>query len=173
MNKRLLLALAFSALLVAGILVLATGGDDSPNENDSRDETSQTDTKEATRDDASSEEPETEPDDSVPGEKDPQPTARVSERPEIFTAYGHVESDPVKQDQTTSTTCTTEPNTDCIITFTNADTGESISLQTKKSNSEGVAFWTWIGGQDVPSGTWLVTATAGDKTSEKETVYVQ
>jgi len=101
----------------------------------------------------------------------PRANATVSDPPLVYTGYGHAPEDPLKLTQETSTTCTTSEAIDCYITFVN-ESGKKVSFDTIKTDSQGIAVWDWLGGK-VGAGTWTVQAHAGDKTSDKEIIYIQ
>ena len=102
-----------------------------------------------------------------------QTAASVLKRPVVSTGFGHSPDNPLKEGQTTSTTCTTDALVDCQVEFRNSETGDIIQFPAKATDGDGVAFWQWTGGDDIPSGTWEVTARAADKSSDAEVVYVQ
>lgn len=115
----------------------------------------------------------------VPGERpietDPakQPVATITDAPLIYTGYGHSSEKPLPTGQATSTSCTTDSGIECTITFTNADTGEVVTFDPRTTDQEGIAIWSWTGGQDLTSGEWRVVVSAGNKSSTEETIYVQ
>lgn len=168
MNRRLII-IAVSVTLLAGAVLLLSTSEEQP-QTASNDQQMQS-SGQTGQSDESAEDTEEQIEESTAGQKPAGPVARVAERPEVFTSFGHVETNPVKNGQQVSTTCTTEPNTDCYITLTSGL--DMITFDSKTSNSDGVAIWNWTGGDEVTGGTWKVTSTAGDKTSLSETVYVQ
>ena len=101
------------------------------------------------------------------------PVTIVTEKPLIYTGFGHNELRPLPTGQATSTTCTTDPNVICQITATKVGTGTVHTFEAITTDSEGVARWTWTGGNELTSGAWELLATAGDKSSDKETIYVE
>lgn len=161
---------------VIGIALLGLGGwfifvrDDKPAQQSA--ETSNTPIE---PDDHS--EPQTSYTQEEPTEEEPKNSvnnAPVKGKPTVYTGFGHSQSNPLKNGQSTSTTCTTDARVECILTFTNTQTNEKITFETKKTDGQGVALWDWVGGDDVGSGTWHVVATAGaNQSSDKETIYIQ
>lgn len=107
------------------------------------------------------------------GEPSKDPVTIVTEKPLIYTGYGHNQLKPLPSGQKTSTTCTSDPNVKCYITAKKANSSEVVVFETMTTDSEGVARWTWTGGEKLPSGTWKLVATAGDKSSNTETIYIK
>ncbi len=105
--------------------------------------------------------------------KTPQLSGEVTDKPIVSTSYGLVADAPITDGQLVSTSCATEPQVDCVIELSNAESNELIIFDVKQTSSLGNAVWEWYGGEDVPSGTWSVVAKAGDKVSNAETIYVQ
>jgi len=121
---------------------------------------------------ASEENPKQTQGDESPIKNPPPPaSATVTEPPLVYTGYGHAQDDPLKLNQETSTTCTTAAGASCSISFKSSD-GRSAQLEAKTVDSQGVAIWNWRG-SEVGAGTWSVTAIAGDKISNIETIYIQ
>ena len=112
-------------------------------------------------------------DNSEPVKQSASSSATPNATPTIYTGYGNNEAKPLPKDQTTSTTCTTDPNITCQLVFTNVTNGQVIEFDAKTTDAQGVAVWSWTGGKEVSSGSWQVQATAGDKKSTTQTVYVQ
>lgn len=110
-----------------------------------------------------------------PDEGDPAktPVTVVTEKPLIYTGYGHNQLKPLPQGQSTSTTCTTDPNVECRVVATKIGSGDVFTFDPMTTDAEGVARWTWTGGESLTSGTWELVATAGDKSSDKEIIYVE
>ncbi len=101
------------------------------------------------------------------------PQVTVNEKPTIYTGYGHNQLKPLPNGQSTSTTCTTDAKVACTIVATNTSTKEKVTFDAVTTDAEGVARWSWTGGKELTSGTWELVAKAGDKSSDKETLYIQ
>lgn len=104
--------------------------------------------------------------------KEPIGSVVVSEKPIVYTGFGNSESRPLELDQTTSTTCETDPGVACSVSFRNTESGEVVSFEPQTTEANGVTRWEWQGSA-VGSGTWEVTATAGDKSSDTGILYIQ
>lgn len=175
LNKKLLLvAVMMLALAGAGVFYWLSRSDDGVtrivNEvpNNSDDQNTDNNQNEPEEDkDPQEEDPDTKP------VKEPSPSSNVNvtEAPLVYTGYGHSQDDPLTLSQETSTTCTTVPGAMCSISFKSSD-GKTAKLEAKKADSQGIVVWNWLG-KEVGSGTWSVTAVAGDKTSSIETIYIQ
>ena len=105
--------------------------------------------------------------------KTPTPSAQVNQVPLIYTGYGHNQLKPLPIGQSTSTTCTTDAQTQCQLTFTEQNSNVVVQFEAMETDQDGVARWVWIGGQKIGTGTWGIVATAGDKKSDKEIIYVE
>ncbi len=97
----------------------------------------------------------------------------VTQKPQVFTAFGHNPNKPLPDAETTVTTCTTDAGVECYIVFSEIGGSKVISLERTETNDQGIAEWIWAGSVDVPSGSWNVVAKAGPKTSDVEVVYVE
>lgn len=95
----------------------------------------------------------------------------VDMRPIVATGYGNSPTKPLPSGQETSTTCTTDPNVECVVILSSGN--QTIMFDSMTTDSQGVAIWNWVGGSDVPSGTWEISATAGNKTSVTGVIYVE
>ena len=103
--------------------------------------------------------------------KQPAANENVSLQPVIFTGFGNTSERPLGLGQTTSTTCTTDANTDCSLTFTNSSSGQVVTFDIQTTDSNGVTRWVFTGA-DIGEGSWDVQAQAGDKTSETSKIYI-
>ena len=112
-----------------------------------------------------------EPEEDEPS-KLPEPTVSVLDQPVIFTGFGNSSERPLGLEQSTSTTCTTDPEVECTLTFTNQETAEEVVFDAQTTDSTGVTRWEWRGA-DVGTGAWDVVGSAGDKTSDTGVVYIQ
>ncbi len=98
----------------------------------------------------------------------------VEEAPSIYTGFGHSGSNPLPTGSNTSTSCTTSPNVECKIRAEHTDdSSQTYEFETKTTNSEGVALWSWTGGSELTSGAWKLYAVVGDKESQPETIFIQ
>lgn len=179
-TKKTTLGLIFALLLIGGGVTFAVAR----NNQDNADQASQSEEKQEDTIELDQDSPKTENDelseanqnpgnDERPGDDEPSKTpTQIVNKPIIYTGYGHNQQKPLLLSQRTSTTCTTGPKVSCEISFKNTVTGKTISFDAKTTNNEGVALWEWSG-NDVGSGTWIATAKAGDKTSDKETIYIK
>lgn len=179
MNTRVkILILALAALIAGAVLTffLINEDDAEVSQNDTQDvsqdatqdEQDQTTEEEAATGEEGVTEEEAE-EDATPPKKDV--VAKVDEAPEVYTAAGHVQEEPLPDGATTTTTCTTEQNIECYVTFTSGD--QVFEFDAKTTDDDGVAIWRWTVGNDVPSGTWRVVSHAGGKSSNVETIYVE
>lgn len=113
----------------------------------------------------------TRPSDDEPSK---QPVAEDAVKtPVVYTGYGHNSKQPLPKGQATSTSCTTSADTSCRVELKNQATGLIVKFESQTTDQEGVTVWEWTGDKEVKSGTWIVTAHAGDKISNKETIYVE
>ena len=99
------------------------------------------------------------------------PSISLDQQPIIYTGFGHSETRPLPLDQVTTTTCTTDPQVECVLTFINADSEETVEFAAASTGNSGVAQWTWQG-SDVGSGTWNVSAKVGNNTSNTEVLFI-
>lgn len=185
MAKKIVIKLIIIAILVSGVLYMSSSNE-TPVSNDNNSPTQDADQKDASIDEVDNSEPTTPNEeieqnnqDPVAGERPAEeapakvPESIVAEKPLIYTGYGHNSLKPLPTGQETSTTCTTSSNVECTITFAHATSGAVVIFDSMTTDQEGVARWTWTGGQEVSSGEWQVAATVGDKNSDPETIYVQ
>ncbi len=88
----------------------------------------------------------------------------------IITPSGtFVSSHDVNESSLINSECTTNPNIECTISFTNTSTGQIITLPSKTTNSDGVADWEAWSPQNynIPAGIYVVKATASSGGSNK------
>lgn len=164
-HKKLLAALSILALLVAGNYLYWRTDQANSDPIESTQPEPVTDNSKFMEEDKV-EEPE--PDEP---QKTPAPSTTVVETPAVYTTYGHSPEKPLPVGQATSTSCTTSANVECYIIFKNGS--QEINFEPMTTDADGGAVWLWTGGEEVTSGTWSVTAVAGDKTSDEEIIYVQ
>ena len=103
-------------------------------------------------------------------QKTPEPSATVIETPAVYTAFGHSADRPLPQGQVTETSCTTDAGVECYVVFRSGS--QEVTFEPKTTDAGGGEVWEWTGGKEVGTGTWQVTAVAGDKVSSPETIHV-
>lgn len=171
MNKRnIIILIVVSLTLVVGGFFVFQNSDEVVEQSDTS-ETSQQNNAQNKSEDVSVETENSDNSEETTTKQPNTPTQTVENPPIVYTGFGHSSSNPLKEGQQTSTTCTSVAGVECAITFTDGD--NVITFDSMTTDSQGIALWDWIGGQDVTSGTWNVTATAGGKTSTTEVIYVQ
>lgn len=112
-------------------------------------------------------------DDDADEPKTPPVSVNVKEKPVLTNSSGNTSGSAVPADALVSSACATDARVECSLTFTNTDSGEVITFEAKKTDSQGIAIWEWTAGTDVGSGTWETYAKAGTKTSAKGVIYIQ
>ncbi len=174
MNRKSFFITVVVLLLAAAGFMMLRNDDSETAEDTSSDQvtmvnTSEDDTQQQDEDSDTNTQDTTTPDNP----KTPQLSGNVTEKPIISSSFGLVSEAPAPDGQLISTSCNTEPNVDCVLEFTNQETSEIVIFEVKQTGSLGNAIWEWTAGEDIPSGTWDSVAKAGDKTSDKEVIYVQ
>lgn len=92
--------------------------------------------------------------------------------PLVSSNIGHSSESQITTSSYATTYCVTTPNTPCTLALTKDGTSNTVSLGSKISNAQGIAYWQWSRSDVSSTGTWNAKVTSNSLDSVAESLIV-